>query len=208
MGRGYIGSFRQEQTWKHGNILRIYNLYTQLFLRECFYKSVREIKNKKRKDRRKKMGYALFTARIMSLQAQKNQYNLKLIQLNDKQNELTNKTTRMQNKNNKIDATQNKASLAGSAIGTIGGFILGGPAGAAIGNLAGNAITSLVNGGIDAGQESAKKYEQAELARQQQEIDTEKQRLETLLQAADQELQELKNQQKTAIKNATPSYVG
>ena len=58
------------------------------------------------------MGYALFTARKMSLQAKVNQYNLKLMQLANKETELTNKTTLRQTLNNSVDKAQSTANLA------------------------------------------------------------------------------------------------
>ena len=49
------------------------------------------------------MGYALFTARKMSLQSKVNQYNLQLMQIANKETELTQKTARLQKRNNRID---------------------------------------------------------------------------------------------------------
>ena len=77
------------------------------------------------------MGYALFTARKMSLQAKVNQYNLKLMQIANKETELTQKTARMQQAHNRIDAGQNSGSMLAQIGGGIAGLVLSGgnPAG-------------------------------------------------------------------------------
>ena len=160
------------------------------------------------------MGYALFTARKMSLQAKVNQYNLKLMQIANKENELTNKTAARQAVNNAIDNGQNTAKTAGSTLGTIAGGVVGGLIGGIPGALLGSTLGSsagevvdLVNSGVDAGQNKAELAYQTEIAAEQQKLDTEKQRINTLLTAAQKELTDVEKLEQTAIQNSSPKYV-
>lgn len=141
------------------------------------------------------MGYALFTARKMSLQAKVNQYNLKLMQLANKETELTNKTTLRQTLNNSIDKAQSTANLACN----IGDLFTGG---------ATSAVAGVANFAIDTIQNKSDEAYQTKIAAEQQKIDTEKQRLNTLLNAAQNELQQVEKAEQSAIKSATPQYVG
>lgn len=140
------------------------------------------------------MGYALFTARKMSLQAKVNQYNLKLMQLANKENELTNKTALRQTINNSVDKAQSTANLACN----IGDFFTGG---------ATSAVAGVANFAIDTIQNKSDEAYQTQLAAEQQKIDTEKQRINTLLNAAQNELQQVEKAEQSAIKSATPQYV-
>lgn len=155
------------------------------------------------------MGYALFTARKMSLQAKVNQYNLKLMQIANKETELTQKTARMQQAHNRIDAGQNSGSMLAQIGGGIAGLVLSGgnPAGAVAGYKLGGALGDGVNTLTDKAQSAARQYQETELARQQQELDTEKQRINTLLSAAQNELQQVEQAEESAIKSSTPKYV-
>lgn len=141
------------------------------------------------------MGYALFTARKMSLQAKVNQYNAQLMQLSNKETELTNKTTLRQRVNNSVDKAQGTANLACN----VGDLFTGG---------ATSLVAGIVNFGIDTMQNKSDEAYQTEIAAEQQKIDTEKQRLQTLLNAAQSELESVEKAEESAIKNATPSYVG
>lgn len=141
------------------------------------------------------MGYALFTARKMSLQAKVNQYNLKLMQLANKETELTNKTTLRQTLNNSVDKAQSTANLACN----IGDLFTGG---------ATSAVAGVANFAIDTIQNKSDEAYQTKIAAEQQKIDTEKQRLNTLLNAAQNELQQVEKAEQSAIKSATPQYVG
>lgn len=141
------------------------------------------------------MGYALFTARKMSLQAKVNQYNLKLMQLANKETELTNKTTLRQTLNNSVDKAQSTANLACN----IGDLFTGG---------ATSAVAGVANFAIDTIQSKSDEAYQTKIAAEQQKIDTEKQRLNTLLNAAQNELQQVEKAEQSAIKSATPQYVG
>ena len=153
------------------------------------------------------MGYALFTARKMSLQAKVNQYNLQLMKLSDKENQLTQKTAALQQRNNRIDAAQNKAQFASKMGGALVGGVLGGVLGIGIGSDLGGAIGSGINKITDKGQQAFTEYQQNELAREQTALDTEKQRLNTLLTKAQNELSQVEKAEESAIKNATPKYV-
>ena len=153
------------------------------------------------------MGYALFLARKLSLQTKKNNYNMQLMQLNREQERLTNQIAQNRQKNNKIDAAQSTGSSVLGIAGTVGGFILGGPIGAGIGSAVAGGVGNLVNGAIDQGQEAQQQIQEAQLTAKQNQIDTEKARLETLIQAADDELKQINQSIKSSIENSTPSYV-
>ena len=136
------------------------------------------------------MGYALFTARKMSLQAKVNNYNLQLMKLSNEETKLTNQSALFQKFNNAVDSGQNVGSLVGGILGGVGG----------------NLISGIANFAIDSAQNKANEARQTQLANKQKQIDTEKQRLTTLLNAAQNELQQVEKAEESAIKNATPKY--
>ena len=138
------------------------------------------------------MGFAMFTARKMSLQSKVNDYNARLMELSNKENQIVNRTAMMQQ-------IGNVASSAGSMAGGLLGTFLGGPVGGALGGSIGNMLgQSIGNNGIA----------QAKLNADQKKLDTEKQRLTTLLQKAQAELQQVEKAEEQAIKSGTPKYVG
>lgn len=186
--------------------LKIYTRYIRSIY-AIFLSSLFLIKYDREKDRRKEMGYALFTARKMSLKSKVNQYNLQLMQISNKETELTQKTARLQKRNNRIDAAQNKGSAVAKIGGTVLGGVFGGILGAGIGSSLGEGFSDFANSAIDQGQQAYTEYQETELARQQKELDTEKQRLNTLLSAAQNELQKVEEAEESAIKSATPKYV-
>lgn len=141
------------------------------------------------------MGYALFTARKMSLQAKVNQYNMKLMQLANQEEQLTNKSSLRQTVNNSVDKAQSTASLACN----IGDLFTGGAA---------SLVAGVANFAIDTVQSKSDEAYEAEINAEQQKIDTEKQRLNTLLNAAQAELENVEKAEQSAIKSAAPSYVG
>ena len=153
------------------------------------------------------MGYALFTARKMSLQAKVNQYNLQLMKIENEKTALTEKTARLQRQNNRIDAAQNRGAKGASLVGGIIGFACGGVLGAGAGSSIGGGLADLFNGGIDQVQKQQQEYQQQELARKQQELDTEKQRIDTLLKQASSELQKVEEAEQSAIEKSAPKYV-
>ena len=91
--------------------------------------------------------------------------------------------------------------------GTLVGGVFGGILGAGIGSSLGEGFGDLANSAIDKGQQAYTEYQETELARQQQELDTEKQRINTLLNAAQNELQQVEKAEESAIKSSTPKYV-
>ncbi|MBQ2645465.1 hypothetical protein IJG14_07855 [bacterium] len=186
------------------------------------------------------MGYALFTARKMSLQAQVNNLNLQLMQLNNKQKALTEKNSAFQKQQDARKAgqqrrtarfenaqrTANAASQANSRVNQ------GIEADSFVGNtfnLFSGMGSTVVDQGINTagdmadiaclGNEVRNIYEnadmdneanthQTEAAIEQQQIDTEKTRIETLLQAAQAELKSVTEAEKSAIQSSAPAYVG
>ena len=186
--------------------LKIYTRYIRSIY-AIFLSSLFLIKYDREKDRRKEMGYALFTARKMSLQAKVNQYNLQLMKISDKENQLTQKTAALQQRNNKIDAAQNKGSMFAKIGGTLVGAAFGGIGGAMVGSELGGGFGKVANAAVDKGQQAYTEYQQNELSRQQTELDTEKQRINTLLTKAQYELQQVEQSEESAIKSATPKYV-
>ena len=149
------------------------------------------------------MGYALFTARKMSLQSNINNYNAQLTRITDKLNEITNKTAANAQKKNAADAAQANATTVANFAGDIAGFATGLPIGEVC-----EFATAKMNQGIDAAQEFEQQMEQNQLTAEQNRLDTERIRIETLLKAANVELQNINQAEDNAIKNATPSYVG
>jgi len=134
------------------------------------------------------MGYALFTARKMSLQAKVNDYNAKLMQLSNEETRLANQTANRQQMKNAIDNGQ-----------MVGGMVA---------NMTGHGLFGqLINGGIDALQSQSDDAYAAQMNAKQKQIDTEKQRLTTLLNAAQNELQQVEKAEESAIKSSTPKYV-
>ena len=161
------------------------------------------------------MGYALFTARKMSLQAKVNQYNLKLMQIENEKNKITEQTSRLQQKNNRIDAGQQTgaktASIGGRILGAVAGFALGGVAGVGIGSSLGGAVGDTFGDGankvVDGIQEVNTQAQQRALAAKDQQLDTERQRLNTLLTAAQAELKTVEEQETKAIESSSPKYM-
>ena len=161
------------------------------------------------------MGYALFTARKMSLQAKVNDYNAKLMQLSNEETRLANQTANRQQMRNAQDNAHTVGTQLFQGVGTIGGAIaglaLGGPVGAVIGAVAGKEGTSMATGAGNNLRDGMRKQEDdayaAAMNAKQKQIDTEKQRLTTLLNAAQNELQQVEKAEEGAIKNSTPKYV-
>lgn len=143
------------------------------------------------------MGYALFTARKLSLQSRVNSLNAQLMAISNQQNALTDQSTALQMASDLRSA--NAQSKAYSIFQD--GIKAGGDETtlqAALQNtLASNTkATTLSN--IDIQKLSAK----------EKALDTTRQSLETQLQAAQAELEQVKKTEQSAIKSATPQYVG
>ena len=143
------------------------------------------------------MGYALFTARKLSLTSKVNQMNAQLMSISQRQMDIANQIATKESANalrtsatnaqaysvfeasikNGDDATQAQATLDKS--------------------LADNAAkTTLYD------------VEIQQLEARQTQIDLNKQNLETQLTAAQKELEAAEKAEESAIKNSTPSYVG
>ncbi len=137
------------------------------------------------------MGFALFMARKMSLKAKVNDYNLKLMQLTNLETKLANQQANIQQGANMVGTLTNLAPMIGAMFG---------PGGMVAGSVAGKVV-----GGIS---DAAMKGQQQALAHKQKMIDTEKQRLTTLIQQASAELQSVEQAEGNAIKSSTPKYVG
>ena len=140
------------------------------------------------------MGFALFMARKMSLKAKINDYNLKLMQIENQETRMAN---RMANVQQGINGFNSAKGLVDSILGYV---TLANPAA----GLAGKGISALGGGLVNmfqAGQQQA-------IAAKQKQLDTEKQRLTTLIQKASAELQSVEQAEGQAIKNSTPKYVG
>ena len=180
------------------------------------------------------MGYALFTARKLSLQSKINSYNLQLMQIANKEEQLTQKLANFKKSQDRIDAKQAKANCklqnqqtmndAVSSVGTTlrsssGRFGLTGFVGGlfGLGMSAGSAckgdyldfkstVNNIKDTMTDAKQNVDKNNIETEMAIEQQKLDTEKERINTLLQAAQAELQTVQEAEKQGIKNATPKY--
>lgn len=153
------------------------------------------------------MGYALFTARKMSLQAKVNDYNAQLMKISNEETRLANQTAARQQVKNCVDNAQSTGSSVAKIGGAILGFATGGLIGASIGSSIGGAVAGIANAGIDQGQSMADEAYNAQMTAKQKALDTEKQRITTLLNAAQNELQQVEKAEESAIKNATPKYV-
>ena len=138
------------------------------------------------------MGFAMFTARKMSLQAKVNDYNAKLMEISNKEEQLANRQAAFQQ-------TTNTATDMFSMIGQVAGGIFGGPVGSALGGGIGGMLGKAVGNSNG---------NQAQLNAEQKKLDTEKQRLTTLLNKASNELQQVEKAEEQAIKSGTPKYVG
>ena len=136
------------------------------------------------------MGFLMFMARKMSLQAKVNDYNARLMEISNKEEQLANRQAALQQMGN---AATSMGSMAGGIIGTI----VGGPIGGALGGSLGQMI---------GGQVGNNNANQSMLNAQQKHLDTEKQRLTTLLQKAQAELQQVEKAEESAIKSGTPKY--
>ena len=152
------------------------------------------------------MGYALFTARKMSLTARVNQMNAQLMSISQKQMDLANQISTKQNASNLRVANANqqaysvfkqeleKAYNSGSENSSDTAKTLEATLNE---TLAKNSILTAMS---DA--------EISQLSEQQNILDMQRENLETQLNAAQQELQAVEKAEESAIKNATPGYVG
>ena len=143
------------------------------------------------------MGYALFTARKLALTARVNSLNARLMAIANQQNALTQQIYLNQNGANMQSAIaqQQQASLFSSNISN--GMDYGQAYANYQSSMAQNMITSTENNmSINA------------LKSQENALDMERETLTTQLNAASQELEQVKKAEEQAIKNSTVKYVG
>lgn len=152
-------------------------------------KQIRENKTGTFKRGEKEMGYALFTARKMSLQSRVNNLNAQLMQVQNQQMALADQRT----------AKQLQSDMKSA-------------------NAQCRAASVFANGGSEAEYQSAmaeinksnvmSDAEIQGITAKENALDTQREALETQLQAASAELENVKKAEESAIKSATPQYVG
>ena len=138
------------------------------------------------------MGYALFTARKLSLQTRVNQLNAQLMAISNQQDALTQKITNKQIETNlKIANSNTKAYsiFASSSQSTADSTKLNK-------TLSDNELASTLSN-----------VEIQGLQAKVDVLDTTRQSLQTQLTAAQNELSQVEKTEESAIKNATPKYV-
>lgn len=138
------------------------------------------------------MGYALFTARKLSLQTRVNQLNAQLMAISNQQDALTQKITNKQMETNlKIANSNTKAYsiFASSSQSTADSTKLNK-------TLSDNELASTLSN-----------VEIQGLQAKVDVLDTTRQSLQTQLTAAQNELSQVEKTEESAIKNATPKYV-
>ena len=138
------------------------------------------------------MGYALFTARKMSLQTRVNQLNAQLMAISNQQDALTQKIT-----NNQMQTNLGIAKKNADAYSVFLKSDQGTSASAKLNKtLSDNELTSTLSNVQIQGLQS-----QVDI------LDTARQSIQTQLNAAQQELSQVEKTEESAIKNATPKYV-
>ena len=174
------------------------------------------------------MGSLIFSARKMSLQSRINTINLKLVQLQNKQDRVLSDRAAQQPLKDFVEtmlpqlakakgATTGGAlgagggALAGAAIGsiipgigTVAGAIIGGLGGLVFGSKVGVAKEEML---LNKAFESAKNIQAFKDSQIDKKMDTEKQQLTTQLQMYQAELQNVEKAEGDAIKKGAPKYV-
>ena len=138
------------------------------------------------------MGYALFTARKLSLQTRVNQLNAQLMAISNQQDALTQKITNKQMETNLQIANSNTKAysiFASSSQSTADSTKLNK-------TLSDNELASTLSN-----------VEIQGLQAKVDVLDTTRQSLQTQLTAAQNELSQVEKTEESAIKNATPKYV-
>ena len=150
-----------------------------------------------RKKRVRKMGYALFTARKLSLTARVNSLNARLMAVSNQQMALADQIYAAQSSNNLQNAYAQK-----DAISTFSAAIAGGTDYSVA---FADYQTSLSDINLSSTESN---MSIAALKSQENALDMERETLQTQLNAASQELENVKKAEEQAIKNATVKYVG
>lgn len=138
------------------------------------------------------MGYALFTARKLALQSRVNNLNAQLMAISNQQNALTDQIT-----NKQMMSDLRSANAAANAYSI---FQSSGQS---------DKDTATLQSTL-AQNEKAKTMSNIEITNLQSKVnalDTTREALETQLNAASNELQQVEKAEESAIKNATPKYV-
>ena len=138
------------------------------------------------------MGYALFTARKLALQSRVNNLNAQLMAISNQQNALTDQIT-----NKQMMSDLRSANAAANAYSI---FQSSGQS---------DKDTATLQSTL-AQNEKAKTMSNIEITNLQSKVnalDTTREALETQLNAASNELQQVEKTEESAIKNATPQYV-
>ena len=138
------------------------------------------------------MGYALFTARKLALQSRVNNLNAQLMAISNQQNALTDQITNKQMMSDLRSA--NAAATAYSIFQSSGQS---------------DKDTATLQSTL-AQNEKAKTMSNIEITNLQSKVnalDTTREALETQLNSASNELQQVEKAEESAIKNATPKYV-
>ena len=152
------------------------------------------------------MGYALFTARKMSLTARVNQMNAQLMSISQKQMDLANQISTKQNASNLRVANANQQAYSVFKQDLEKAYNSGSENSSDIAKtLEATLNETLANNSILTAMSDA---EISQLSEQQNILDMQRENLETQLNAAQQELQAVEKAEESAIKNATPGYVG
>ena len=174
-----------------------------------------EKKIEKEKKRKKKlstfnrgeneMGYALFTARKLALTARVNQLNAQLMSISQQQMDLANQISNKQQANNMRTASANMAAL-NIFQNTMGGVDSSSSDYQKTFDTAQMTYNkAMAQNTVDSTMSDA---EIQQLSQQDNALDMQRETLETQLNAAQQELEQVKKTEESAIKNATPKYVG
>ena len=138
------------------------------------------------------MGYALFTARKLALQSRVNNLNAQLMAISNQQNALTDQIT-----NKQMMSDLRSANAAANAYSIFQG------------SCQSDKDTATLQSTL-AQNEKAKTMSNIEITNLQSKVnalDTTREALETQLNSASNELQQVEKAEESAIKNATPKYV-
>lgn len=153
------------------------------------------------------MGYALFTARKLSLTSRVNQMNAQLMKISQQQMNLANEISKKEQANNLALSSKNNQALSVFQ-SAVSGLDASGDS-----NVYNKAFTEAQNAYNSALSQNTVDSTMSDadidaLRDQDNMLDLQRESLETQLTAAQEELNAVKKAEGEAIKNATPTYVG
>ena len=151
------------------------------------------------------MGYALFTARKLSVTARVNQLNAQLMSISQQQQDLANQISNKQQANNMRTASANMAALNIFQNSMSGVDSNSSDYQSTFDTAQMTYNKAMAQNTVDSTMSDA---EIQQLSQQDNALDMQRETLETQLNAASQELEQVKKAEESAIKNATPKYVG